>query len=121
MQRTASQTAAEADTADDRDRRLDPEATLEAVRLRNYDHWQGHSVRVAVSPPGGEPVIEERHFLAADRTARVAASVAPGEYEVAVRVDGVELARTTVALDATAAGTAVVELGNGVVSLTEGG
>lgn len=115
MQRTASQTAAEA-----ADRRLDPEAALEAVRLRNYDHWQGHSVRVAVSPPGGEPVIEERHFLAAGRSARVAESLAPGEFEVAVRVDGVDRARTTVELDATAAGTAVVELGNGVVSLTEG-
>lgn len=97
---------------------LEADPDIEAVRIRNYDHWQGHSVRVTVAPPDGEVSLVERHYLGPGETGELTGPLAPGEYDVRVWIDGVERAGRTCRLDATSAGTAVVELGNGVVSLT---
>lgn len=93
---------------------------IEAVALANYDHWAGHSVEVTVITVDGEPVLRERHYLPPDRSTGLSASIVPGEYELRVRVDGVERSRTSHRIDDTPTGTAVVELGNGVVSVTDG-
>lgn len=118
MPRATTRGTADEPSADPGDRRLDPESSTVAVRLRNYDHWQGHSLRVAVAPVGGDVALTERHYLAPGQSTQLAGPLASGEYEVRVWVDGVERTRATCRLDDSAAGTAVVELGNGVVSLT---
>jgi hypothetical protein len=119
MQRTRPRSAAEERPADHAAPRFTPESDFEVVRLRNYDHWQGHSIRVEVVPVDGEVALSERHYLAPDHTAQVTGRLDPGPHEVRVCVDGVERARAVCRLDETPSGTAIVELGNGIVSLTE--
>lgn len=120
MQGTTTRTAAEASSADRSRDRLDPQAHIEAVKLRNYDHWEGHSLHVTVGRSNGEPALAERHYLTPGQSARLRGPLAPGYYEVRVRVDGVERVRTHCRLDDTTSNTAVVEVGNGVVSVAEG-
>ena len=119
MLRQQSTPRSEAPT--DRDVPFDPtERPVELVRVRNYDHRQGHSVRVRVAAPGGETDCADRQYVQPGRTTSVSGRLAPGRYRLRVWVDGVERARTTCRLDDRPSGTAIVELGNGVVSVTCG-
>lgn len=93
---------------------------LEAVRVRNYDHHEGHSVHVALGGADDESSLAERVYLGPGRSTRLAGPLDPGRYQLRVRIDGVERHRGDVQVDETSAGTAVIELGNGVVSVTEG-
>jgi hypothetical protein len=120
MQPATTRRSTDEQPADPTGRRLEPDSAVEAVRLRNYDHWQGHSLRVAVAPVDGDVVIAERRYLAPGQSERVAGSLEGGTYEIRVWVDGVERARASYRIDDSTAGTAVVELGNGVVSVTGG-
>lgn len=121
MQRTTTRDADEEQPLEPAEPRFTPAPDCEAARLRNYDHWQGHSIRVEVLPiEDGEPVAE-RHYLAPGQTAEVVGELEPGEHDVHVWVDGVERAQAVCRLDETPAGTAIVELGNGVVSVTQNG
>lgn len=96
----------------------DPEVDIAAIH--NYDHWEGHSVEVTVVAPDGEPVTRERRYLSPGRSARLSATVTPGEYELRVLVDGVERARTALRIGDSTSASPVVELGNGAVSVTGG-
>lgn len=118
MQPAATRRSTDEQPADPTGRRVDPDSVVEAVRLRNYDHWQGHSLRVEVTPGGGDVAIAERRYLAPGQSALLAGPLEGGTYEVRVWVDGVERARDSYRIDDSTAGTAAVELGNGVVSLT---
>ncbi|MDZ7702500.1 MAG: hypothetical protein U5J98_10830 [Halobacteriales archaeon] len=95
-------------------------AAIDAVRVRNYDHAGGHSVRVTVEGPEGEGHIGERCYLAPGQSRVVEGALAPGEYRVTVRVDGVDRDGARCRLEHGPERTALVELGNGVVSVTEG-
>lgn len=94
----------------------DPEIVI--ARLRNYDHWEGHSVRLAVVSRDGEEVYSGRRYLAPEQAAQLREPLSGGDYEVRVWIDGVERARRTCRIGASSSGTAVVEIGNGVVSVT---
>ena len=96
------------------------EALVEAVHVRNYDHRESHSVAVRLDDADGREVAAERHALAPGQSARTTAALEPGEYDLRVRVDGVERRRRTCRLGPGPADTAVVELGNGAVSVTTG-
>lgn len=97
----------------------DPEIVI--ARLRNYDYWEGHSVRLSVVSADGEVVYSGRRYLAPEQAARVSGLLSGGTYELRVWIDGVERTRRTCRIEATPSGTAVVELGNGVVSVTPAG
>lgn len=92
----------------------------EVVILYNYDHWDGHSLAVTVAKDAGKPILDERRYLPPGRSTSLSATIDPGEYQLHISVDGVERSRTVYHLDDTPAGTAVVELGNGVISVTRG-
>lgn len=96
----------------------DPEVDVAAVH--NYDHWEGHSVEVTVATTEGELVTHERRYLSPGRSARLSATITPGEYELRVLVDGVERARRELCIDDPTSATPVIELGNGAVSVTDG-
>ncbi|MFB6352797.1 MAG: hypothetical protein ABEJ92_01810 [Halobacteriales archaeon] len=91
-----------------------------AVRLRNYDHHRGHAVRVTATDSEDQVAFADRVFLAAGQTTRMTATIDPADYALRVRVDGIERTTVTCRLDDTPSGTAVVELGNGAVSVTAG-
>lgn len=93
---------------------------IDAVRFRNYDHRDGHSVYVTLEGLDGDTRLTERSYLAPGQSTCLSDAIEPGRYRLGVRVDGVERYRADVELDETPAGTAVVELGNGVMSVTRG-
>lgn len=102
----------------DAERRLDLD--VEAVRVRNYDHREGHSVHVTLEGRDVDSRLSERSYLAPGQSTRVSGAIEPGQYQLQIRVDGVERRRADLELDEMPGGTAVVELGNGVVSVTRG-
>lgn len=97
-----------------------PPAATDVVTVRNYDHVDAHSVRVTVSDAGGRTVLTERCYLAPGQTRGLTAPITTGEHRIEVRVDGVHRHRLEQELDAARAPAAVVELGNGVLSVTPG-
>lgn len=98
----------------------DADPRLDAVYIRNYDHRDGHSVYVTLEGLDGDRRLTERWFLAPGQSTCRSDAIEPGRYRLGVRVDGVERRRADLALDETPAGTAVVELGNGVMSVIRG-
>lgn len=113
--RSPDETAAESNGSEPR---LDVET--EAVRVRNYDHRTGHSVHVTLDGLDVDARLTDRSYLAPGQSTRVSGAVEPGQYQLQLRVDGVERRRADLELDGTPAGAAVVELGNGAVSITRG-
>lgn len=97
-------------------RQLEP--VLDAVHVRNYDHRAGHSVQMTLAGLVLEAELTDRSYVGPGQSARVSGHLEPGQYRL--RVDGVERHRADYQLDETPVGTAVVELGNGVVRVTEG-
>lgn len=94
---------------------------IEAARVRNYDHRDGHSVHVTLEALDDGTRLTQRSYLAPGQSTRVSDALESGRYRLRIRVDGVERRRVNVELDETPAGTVIVELGNGVVSVTRGG
>lgn len=92
----------------------------EVVRVRNYDHRTGHSVHVTLDGLDVDAQLTDRSYLAPGQSTSVSGAVDPGRYQLQLRVDGVERRRADLELDGPPAGVAVVELGNGAVSVTRG-
>lgn len=97
-----------------------PHVATDVVTVRNYDHVDAHSVYVTVSEAAGGTVLTERCYLAPGQTRGVRGNISTGEHQIAVRVDGVRRHKLEQELDPTRAPAAVIELGNGVVSVTPG-
>ena len=93
---------------------------VDAVHVRSYDHDARHAVVVTVETLDGDEVLSERHALAPGQSARTTGRLEPGRYVVRVRVDGVERRRRRCRLGPDPSDTAVVEVGNGAVSVTTG-
>lgn len=97
-----------------------PPSATDVVTVRNYDHVDAHSVHVTVSDPPGRTVLTERCYLAPGQSRGLTGASMPGEHRIEVRVDGVRRHRIEHEFDAARAPAAVIELGNGVVSVTPG-
>lgn len=89
------------------------------LHLRNYDMEVGHRVWINVVDDG-EQVFETTTRLEPGEADSVAGAVPPGEYDIEVGIDGL---RRTVGRCRVGYGpgrTALVEIGNGVISVTQG-
>lgn len=93
---------------------------FDAVHVRNYDHETRHSVGVTLETTDGDEVLADRHTLSPGQSSRMSARLELDEYVLRVRVDGVERRRRPCRLGPEPVDTAVVELGNGAVSVTTG-
>lgn len=95
-------------------------AVGESVHLRSYDHRWGYDLDVEVRDADGEPVFRDRYYLLPGHATSETLEVPPGTYEVQVTLDNRTERRRECRIDATPDHTAVIEVGNGIVSLTEG-
>lgn len=95
-------------------------ASSEAIHIRSYDHQWSYDLDVEVMTTDGEMVFRERYYLLPGHTESERSIVPPGDYELRVTLDNTHQERTECRIDSSPAHTAVVEVGNGAISLTEG-
>lgn len=91
----------------------------EEIHVRNYDVETSHSVWINVVDDG-ERAFETTRRLRPGEVYSVTGAVGPGEYDIEIGVDGLRREVVTCRIGDDPEETALVELGNSVVSVTEG-
>lgn len=97
-----------------------PDTRFEAVHVRNYDVADTHTVSVAVTAPDGDRVFSRRYHLRPGQADSEQGVLPPGTYDVVVHADGLDRVAKRVELGPQPEGTALVELGNGITSVSQG-
>jgi len=90
---------------------------VEDLRLRNYDHHSAHLVEVTVRADG-DRTFQDTYRIPPGETVCVVDALGAGDRELAVVVDGDRHDTLRLPRENQSPRTAVVELGNGAVSLT---
>jgi len=94
-------------------------AYSEDLHVRNYDVERSYRVTVAVSDDDGV-AFEETYWLRPGAFLSEIDVIDPGEYEVTVEIDSGRSVSRTCQIDADHDHSALIELGNGIVSITQG-
>lgn len=92
----------------------------EEILIRNYDHQWSYDVDLAVRDDEGETVFVKRYYLPPQQTEAEIGQLEPGEYEVEVTLDNAGSTLVETRIDGRPANTVLIELGNGILSITEG-
>jgi hypothetical protein len=91
----------------------------EEVHIRNFDTARSYDLTVEVRDSEGL-VFASRYYLTPGKTVSELGELPPGEHEVSVELDGRRKQTVRCDIDETPEGTALIEVGNGTVSVTEG-
>jgi hypothetical protein len=94
--------------------------TTEDIHVRSHDHRWAYDLDVEVRWPDGEAAFTRRYYLQPGEAIAEVDALPPGEYELRVTRDNEQTEMRRCRIDDTPGHTAVVEVGNGVLSLTEG-
>lgn len=92
----------------------------EDLHLRNYDADRAYAPTLVVTTPDGEEVLRRTYHLPPGRSRSERDRLPPGEYVVRGRLDGRHADRARCRVDDDPDATVLVELGNGVVAVSEG-
>ena len=92
----------------------------EALHLRNYDHQEAYDVDVAFVTYNGETVFQNHYYLVPGDVESESSVVSSGNYELRVRLDNSRLETLDCRIDSSPDHTAVIEIGNGAMALSEG-
>lgn len=92
----------------------------EDLHVRNYDHRWGYDLTVEVREPDGTMVFEKRYYLQPGQVESELGVLAEGEYEFRATLDNLQEEQLRCRVDPAPEHTAVIEVGNGALSLTEG-
>jgi hypothetical protein len=95
------------------------EQRSEEIHVRNFDVRRSYDLTIEVRDDQGL-VFANRYHLTPGKTVSELDRLAPGEYEVRVQLDGRRHRTTVCEIDETPEKTALIEVGNGTVSVTEG-
>jgi hypothetical protein len=101
----------------------DPQPPLvrtENVFCRNYDPYRRYHLRLAVADPDGEQRFAERYSFRPGQVESVSGVLEAGTYEVTVGLGSRQTKTRSVRVGPAPEHTIHVEVGNGVLSLTEG-
>ena len=96
------------------------EVESEALHVRSYAHERAHSLAVEAVTPDGEVAFETDYYLQPGDAESEVDALPAGEYEIRATLDGDKRETATCRIGAAPSRTAVIEVGNGVLSLTEG-
>jgi sarcosine oxidase gamma subunit len=91
----------------------------EEIHVRNFDVRRSYDLTIEVRDDQGL-VFANRYHLTPGKTVSELDRLSPGEYEVRVQLDGRRDQTTVCEIGESPAQTALVEVGNGTVSVTEG-
>lgn len=105
--------------------RKDPRADREllgseALHVRSYDHQWSYDLDVELATDTGETVFRERYYLLPGHTEDEVGIAPDGEYELRVTLDNSRVETLDCRIDSTPEHTAVIEVGNGAITLSEG-
>jgi hypothetical protein len=92
----------------------------EAVHVRSYDHEWAYDLHVEIATLDGDVVFQQRYYLQPGASRSEVGILPNGEYEIQATLDNEHRESEQCRIDATTDGTVVVEIGNGVLSLTQG-
>lgn len=95
-------------------------ARSEDIHIRNYDHQWGYDLDVVVTSPDGEPVVSTRYYLPPGQSTSECDLLPSGEYELHVTLDNSREETLQCRISSAPDHTAVIEVGNGGLGLTEG-
>lgn len=94
-------------------------AYSEDIHVRNYDIERSYRVTVSVSDDDGV-TFEETYWLRPGAFLSEIDEVDPGEYEIEVEIDNGRSVSRTCQVDADHTHSVLIELGNGIVSISQG-
>lgn len=92
----------------------------ETLHIRSYDLQWSYDLDVEIMTTDGETVFEERYYLLPGHTESEANLLPDGDYKLRVTLDNRHQETLECRLDSTPEHTAVIEIGNGALALTEG-
>jgi hypothetical protein len=98
----------------------DASAHSEDLHLRSYAHQIGYDLEIELVDSDGSVAFRDRYYLQPGATEGEIDAVPAGEYEVRAVLDGDREAVRRCRIGSDPEETVVVEIGNGVLSLTEG-
>jgi succinylglutamate desuccinylase len=96
-----------------------PAEKTEDVLIRNYDHRRGYDLHLVVTD-GDETAFQNRYYLQPGETVSECDLLPSADYEITVTLDTTQETSRHFRIDSSPDHTAVVEIGNGALSLTEG-
>lgn len=95
-------------------------ARSEDLHLRSYAHESAYDVAVEVITPDGDVAFEADYYLRPGDAESEVDALPAGEYEIRATLDNDRRETATCQIGADPDRTAVIEVGNGVLSLTQG-
>jgi hypothetical protein len=95
-------------------------ARSEDVHVRSYAHEWAYDVSVEIATPDGDVAFAADYYLQPGDAESELDALPPGEYEIRATLDNDTRRTATCQVGPSPARTAVIEVGNGVLSLTEG-
>mgnify|MGYP000548434929 CR=1 FL=1 len=98
----------------------DASAHSEDVHVRSYAHQVGYDLELEVVDPDGSVAFEGRYYLQPGAIESEVDVVPEGEYEVRAVLDGDRETVSRCRIGSDPEETVVVEVGNGILSLTQG-
>lgn len=92
----------------------------EQVHIRNHDHQLGYDLNLEIVDAAGGVVFEKRYYLQPGQIESELDALPAGEYEIRATLDNHQAETLQCRIDADPMDTVVAEMGNGVLSLTQG-
>lgn len=92
----------------------------EQVHIRNHDHRVGYDLNLEIVDAGGQRVFENRYYLQPGQIESELEALPPSEYEIRATLDNLRMETLQCRIGPEPEHTLVVEMGNGVLSLTQG-
>ena len=98
----------------------DRAAWTEDVYVRSYAHMQAYDIELEIVTLDDEVIFKAEYSLPPGDVKSELDALAPGKYEVRVTLDNERRETVQCRIGSTPERTAVIEVGNGVLSLTQG-
>lgn len=100
---------------------FDPTAgRSEDILIRNYDHQSGYDLHLVVVTNAGSTVLQNRYYIQPGETVSECDLLSSANYGVTVTLDSTQETSGHCRIDSSPDHTAVIEIGNGALNLTEG-
>jgi hypothetical protein len=96
------------------------ERVSEDIFVRSYDASETYRLTVVLAALDGEERYRSTYHLRPGQAVSELGAVRPGEYQVRVAVDGTQRASRPCRIGDSVSRTALVEVGNGIVSVSQG-